>query len=68
MLRAESDTPFAPNDWQDNSPISAVGEASATGAARDAERSLDRTQPGTGRAKEVEKTPEPKSADRELGL
>lgn len=35
---------------------------------RDAGQSLGRSQPDMGRAKEPEKTPEPKSADRDLGL
>ena len=39
-----------------------------SGAAREMGTSLDGPQPGVGHAKEPEKTPQPKSADRDLGL
>ena len=52
--------------------LEALGEdrarASETGAGRDVGASRDGPQPGTGRAKELEKTQEPKTADRDLGL
>ena len=37
-------------------------------AARDAGQSVERTQPGAGRAHEPQKTLEPRTADRDLGL
>ena len=52
--------------------LEALGEdrtrSSETGAVREAAPSMERTQPGAGRAQEPEKTPEPKTADRDLGL
>ncbi len=52
--------------------LEALGEdrakASETGPGRDVGASRDGPQPGTGRAKEPEKMPEPKTADRDLGL
>ena len=42
--------------------------ASVMGAAREMSTSLEGTRPGVGRAKEAEKTSEPKTADRDLGL
>ena len=52
--------------------LEALGEDRAkgpeTGAAREPGNSLEGPQPDLGRAKEPEKTPEPKTADRDLGL
>ena len=52
--------------------LEALGEdrasASETGARRDVEASRDGPQSDTGRGKEPEKTSEPKTADRDLGL
>ena len=52
--------------------LEAVGEdkarSSETGAGRDLGTARDGPQPDMGRAKEAEKTPEPKSVDRDLGL
>ena len=52
--------------------LEALGEDRAkgpeTGAAREPGTSLEGPQPDLGRAKEPEKTPEPKTADRDLGL
>ena len=42
--------------------------ASETGAGRDLGTARDGPQPDMGRAKEAEKTPEPKTLDRDLGL
>ena len=39
-----------------------------SGAATEMGTSLDGPQSGVGHAKEPEKTPQPKSADRDLGL
>ena len=52
--------------------LEALGEDRArdseTGAVRDAGQSMDRMQPGIGRTQEAEKTPAPKTTDRDLGL
>ena len=52
--------------------LEALGEdrtgGAEAGTAREAGTSLEALQPGTGRAKEPGKTPEPKTADRGLGL
>ena len=52
--------------------LEALGEdrarASETGTGKEVGASRDGPQPGTGREKEPEKTPEPKTADRDLGL
>ena len=45
-----------------------MARASETEAAGDAGQSPDRKQPGTGRAKEAVRMPEPKSANRDPGL
>ena len=42
--------------------------ASEAGAVRDAGQTMERQQPDMGRTKEAEKTPEPKTAERDLGL
>ena len=39
-----------------------------TGAAREMGTSVERSPPGMGRAKEPERTREPKSTDRDFGL
>ena len=43
-------------------------EASEAGAGLDVETSREGPEPGTGSARESEKIPEPKTADRDLGL
>ena len=43
-------------------------KASEAGAGPDVETSWERPEPSTGSAREAEKAPEPKTADRDLGL
>lgn len=55
-----------------NTALEALGEerakASEAGGGPDAETSREGPEPGTGSAREEGKTPEPKTADRDLGL